>query len=114
MHSHRHHRHDPQGQSRRLLAATLLNLVITMVEVAGSILSGSIALLSDAVHNLGDTLATFVAYLASRISRKSASEQRTFGFRRVEILSALFNSVILLVTCIFLIREAVERGCEFP
>lgn len=114
MHSHSRSRRiqDPKGQSRRLLAATLLNLVITLVEVAGSILSGSIALLSDAVHNLGDTLATFVAFLASRISRKEASTRRTFGFRRVEILSALFNSVVLLVTCIFLIRAAVERFLE--
>ncbi len=110
--THTHHHSRQEVQPSKLLTATLLNLVITLVELAGSVLSGSVALLSDALHNLGDTFATFIAYLASRIGKRSADSRHTFGFRRIEILSALFNAVILLVTCVFLIREAWLRFRE--
>jgi len=94
---------------KNLLAATFLNLVITAVQIAGSILSGSIALLSDALHNLSDTFATFIAYMATRISKRDANPKKTFGYKRVEILAALLNAVILIVMSVFLIREAYER-----
>jgi len=110
--AHKHHQGSREVQASKLLVATLLNLVITLVEIAGSMLSGSVALLSDAVHNLGDTFATFIAYLASRVGKRSADSRHSFGFRRIEILSALFNAVILLVTCVFLIREAWLRFQE--
>ena len=61
---------------KNLLAATLLNLVITVVEVAGGILSGSLALLSDALHNLSDTFATFIAYLATVIGKRDANPEK--------------------------------------
>jgi cobalt-zinc-cadmium efflux system protein len=104
---HRHHHHVVNDKN--LLAATFLNLVITLVEIGGSILSGSIALLSDALHNLSDTFATFIAYLATRIGKRDANPKLTFGYKRIEILSALLNAVILIVMSIFLIREAYER-----
>ncbi len=102
------HHHHPVND-KNLLAATFLNLVITAVQIAGSILSGSIALLSDALHNLSDTFATFIAYMATRISKRDANPKKTFGYKRVEILAALLNAVILIVMSVFLIREAYER-----
>jgi len=104
-HSHHHH----PVNDKNLLVATFLNLVITLVEIAGSILSGSIALLSDALHNLSDTFATFIAYMATRISKQDANPKHTFGYKRVEILSALLNAVILIVMSVFLIMEAYKR-----
>lgn len=94
---------------KNLLAATLLNLVITVVEIAGGILSGSLALLSDALHNLSDTFATFIAYMATIIGKREANQKKTFGYKRVEILAALLNAVILIVTSTFLLKEAWER-----
>ena len=94
---------------KNLLVATLLNLVITVVEIAGSILSGSLALLSDAIHNLSDTFATFIAYLATIIGRREANQKRTFGYKRMEILAAMINAVILIVMSFFLIKEAWHR-----
>lgn len=91
------------------MIATLLNLVITLVEVAGGILSNSLALLSDALHNLSDTFATFIAYVATRVGKRKANTRKTFGYRRIEILAALLNAVILIVICIFLFKEAYER-----
>ena len=107
--NHRIHRDHHPVNTRNLLFTTVLNLVITIVEVAGSILSGSIALLSDAIHNLSDTFATFIAYMASLIGKRKATPGKTFGYKRVEILAALLNAVILIVTCVFLIMEAYER-----
>ena len=110
-HSHktRNHHHHHQVNEKNLLAATLLNLVITVVEIAGGILSGSLALLSDAIHNLSDTFATFIAYLATLIGRRGANPKKTYGYKRTEILAALLNAVILIVMSVFLLREAYDR-----
>jgi len=94
---------------KNLLAAASLNLAITVVEIAGGILSGSLALLSDALHNLSDTFATIIAYLATIIGRREANQKRTFGYKRLEILAALINAVILIVVSVFLIKEAWHR-----
>ena len=104
------HTHRPQAvNEKNLLAATLLNFLITLVEIAGGFLSGSLALLSDALHNLSDTFATFIAYLAVLIGKREANQKKTFGYKRMEILAALMNAVILIVVSVFLMREAWNR-----
>jgi len=111
-HSHptgHHHADDTRITERNLLASTLLNLSITFVEVIGGLVSNSLALLSDALHNLGDTVAIFIAYVAGLISKKEHTRQKTFGYKRVEILAALFNAVILAVIIIYLFIEAWHR-----
>lgn len=115
-HSHGHHHHHSHSshhhndlKENRLLWATLLNLFITVIEIVGGLLSNSLALLSDAVHNLGDTLAIMLAWVANRIGKRSANYRKTFGYRRIEILTAFFNAAILLVIIAFLIRESILR-----
>jgi cobalt-zinc-cadmium efflux system protein len=103
----RHHHHGVN--EKNLLTATFLNLVITAVEIAGGLLSGSLALLSDALHNLSDTFATLIAYLATLIGKREANPKKTFGYKRLEILAALTNAVILIVMSVFLMREAWHR-----
>ena len=105
----RNHSHHHAVNEKNLLAATFLNLVITVVEIAGGLLSGSLALLSDALHNLSDTFATFIAYLAILIGKREANQKKTFGYKRMEILAALINAVILIVISVFLIKEAWHR-----
>ncbi len=102
-------KHHHVVNEKNLLGATFLNLVITIVEIAGGILSGSLALLSDALHNLSDTFATFIAYLATIIGRREANQKKTFGYKRMEILAALTNAVILIVISVFLMKEAWHR-----
>ena len=80
------HHHD--GLSGRLLASLVFNALITVTEVAGGILSNSLSLVSDAIHNLSDTLALLMAWVAQRMSRKKPDSRRTYGYKRVEILSA--------------------------
>ena len=101
--------HFSDSKEKNLLFATALNLVITVAEIVGGFISNSLALLSDAIHNLGDTIAVLLAYIANRISKRSATEKKTFGFKRIEILAALLNAVVLIVIIIFLFIEAYHR-----
>jgi cobalt-zinc-cadmium efflux system protein len=113
--SHSHHNHPRHGDhshnttERNLIFSVLLNLLVTIAEVAGGLLSNSLALISDALHNLGDTSAIFIAYLANLISKKDGTHRKTFGYKRVEILAALFNAIILVVIILYLFSEAWHR-----
>ncbi len=105
MHSHTHHHHN-QG---KILLVFLLNAAITLAEFIGGMLSNSLALLSDAVHNLQDTLAIGISYGTRVLSRKPANNRFTFGYHRAEILSAFINMSILIIIAFFLVKEAWER-----
>jgi cobalt-zinc-cadmium efflux system protein len=106
-HDHHHHHKDISGKN--LLISSLLNLAITIVEIAGGLISNSLAILSDALHNLGDTSAVFIAYMAHLISRKGRTSKKTFGYKRIEILAALFNAIVLIVITSYLFVEAFRR-----
>jgi cobalt-zinc-cadmium efflux system protein len=108
--NHTHQHHSTKGISEKnLLAAVVLNFAITIAEIIGGILSNSLALLSDALHNLGDGFAVLIAYIAHRISKRESNTRKTFGYKRVEILAAFVNAIILSAICLFLIFEAIER-----
>ena len=98
-----------QVTGKRFLAVTLLNILITIVEILGGIFSGSLALLSDAFHNLGDSVSIILGYFAQHIGGHPENQRRTYGYRRAEILSALTNSALLIIIAIFLIIEAIKR-----
>ncbi len=109
-HSHRHsHGHHDELSGKKLLVTTILNFTITAAEAIGGILSNSLALLSDALHNLGDTFAVLIAYVANKISKSPPNAKNTFGLKRIEILAALFNAIVLIVITIYLFKEAYER-----
>ncbi|MGC8866295.1 MAG: cation diffusion facilitator family transporter [Bacteroidales bacterium] len=105
------HYHKPQAssQEKRLADATAANIGIALAEVAGGLLSGSLALLSDAIHNLADTLSLVISYIAIRLSQRQHTEKHTFGLRRSEILAAFINSSLLIAISSFLILEAFQR-----
>lgn len=100
---------DAGRKSRDLLFSAALNFTITVVEVIGGLLSNSLALLSDALHNMGDTIAIFIAYLANLISKRRSTIKRTFGYKRIEILAALLNAIVLIVIVVYLFIEAYQR-----
>jgi len=107
-HNHAHHHHsDLKG--RNLLISILLNIGITAAQVIGGILSGSLALLSDALHNFSDVISLVVSYVANKLTKKKASFQKTFGYKRAEILAAFINAATLIIVAVLLIIEAVER-----
>ena len=106
---HHHHHHSENIQGKKLFFTILLNFLITAVQVVGGILSNSLSLLSDALHNLNDGVAILLAYVAMKMGRRPATLQKTFGYKRGEILAAFFNSLVLIGISVFLIFEAVER-----
>jgi cobalt-zinc-cadmium efflux system protein len=109
-HSHNHsHNHGQDLKGRNLLISILLNVTITVAQAVGGFISGSLSLLSDALHNLSDVLSLIISYIAAKLSQKSASLHKTFGYKRAEILAAFVNSATLVVIAVFLIIEAIER-----
>jgi cobalt-zinc-cadmium efflux system protein len=110
-HGHGDHAHDDDRRSQaRSLALTLgLTGTIFVVEVVGGILSGSLALLSDAGHMLGDLSAVVLSLLAIRLGARAADRRRTFGYYRLEILAALANGLLLLFIAGSVLYEAFER-----
>ena len=93
----------------RLLWTVVFNQLLTVRQVVAGILSGSLALLSDAAHNFNDANALLIAYVARRISRRGANERYTFGYRRAELIGAMVNLTTLGVVGLYLVYEAVMR-----
>ena len=87
----------------------LLNLLITVAQLIGGILSGSLALLSDALHNFSDVLSLLFSLIAHKLSRKKASINNTFGYKRAELIAAFVNAATLIIVAFFLIYGAIER-----
>jgi cobalt-zinc-cadmium efflux system protein len=113
-HEHGHeHAHDVRQQSmegkRGLLIALLITLLMMIAEVVGGLLSNSLALLSDAGHMLTDNLALLLSFFAMKFATMPATEKRTFGFYRLEILAALINGIILVVISLYIIYQAYLR-----
>jgi len=106
-HSHSHNHKDLI--EKKLLISIVLNIVITVAQVIGGLVSGSLSLLSDALHNFSDVISLIVSYVASRLSKQKASIRRTFGYKRAEILAAFINASTLIIVAVLLIIEAVKR-----
>ncbi|TAI47577.1 cation diffusion facilitator family transporter [Flagellimonas allohymeniacidonis] len=106
-HGHNHSHSDLKG--RNLLISIVLNVGITAAQVVGGILSGSLALLSDALHNFSDVLSLIISFLANKLSKKRASSKKTFGYKRAEILAAFINAATLIVVAVVLMIEATKR-----
>jgi cobalt-zinc-cadmium efflux system protein len=110
-HSHSNHQHkDLKG--KKLLFSIVLNILITASQVVGGLISGSLALLSDALHNFSDVISLLISYIADKYSKKDASIKRTFGYKRAEIIAAFVNSATLIIVAFYLMYEAVERFIE--
>lgn len=107
MSEHHHHHHHVSGKN--LFITIVLNIIITVAQIAGGIFSGSLALLSDAMHNLSDVITLIIAYWANRLSARPNTEAKTFGYKRAEILATLFNASLLVGIGVFLIIEAIDR-----
>jgi cobalt-zinc-cadmium efflux system protein len=97
------------GAANKLAIALGLTGLFFFVEVAAGLWTGSLALLSDAGHMLGDSGALVLALVAQRIARRPRTRVHTFGFRRAELLAALINGVLLLLTCLLIVHEALQR-----
>jgi len=112
MGGHHHHscnHHHDHLIGKNLLISIGLNVIITLAQIIGGIWSGSLSLLSDALHNFSDVVSLLISYIANRFSNRKASIERTFGFKRAEILAAFVNASTLIIVAVLLIIEAIER-----
>lgn len=108
-----HHNHGHKDlKGRNLFISIFLNILITIAQVAGGLISGSLSLLSDALHNFSDVLSLLISYIARILSKKEASVHRTFGYKRAEIVAAFINSASLMIVALFLVVEAGKRFFE--
>lgn len=105
-HSHHGHHHSSTGN---LKTAFLLNITFTIIEIAGGFWTNSVAILSDAVHDLGDSLSLGLAWYFDRLSKKGATPQNTYGYRRYSLLGGLLTSVVLVIGLAFVLWHAIAR-----
>ncbi|PZD79144.1 cation diffusion facilitator family transporter [Mesonia sp. K7] len=113
MGNHHHHEHSHQHvDGKNLGYSIVLNVVITLAQVIGGFVSGSLSLLSDALHNFTDVVSLIISWVANKMAGREASYNRTFGYKRAEIIAAFVNSLSLVVIAILIIKEAVERLIE--
>lgn len=112
-HGHAHgHGHDhgaEHASDRRIVGTVVLNGLLTVAQLVGGALSGSVALIADALHNLNDAMALVIVLVARRIGRRRADGRRTFGYRRARTVGALINLVALAVVALFLAYESLLR-----
>lgn len=112
MHDHSHHHHPLPNNERRLFWAILANGLLTIGQIIGGIVSGSLALLADALHNFSDAASLAIAWMAVKIGRKPADQFKTFGYKRAELIAALINLTTLILLGLYLISEAVQKFWE--
>lgn len=89
--------------------AIILNIIITIGQIVGGLISGSVALLSDALHNFSDVVSLILSYITNRLAGRKSTEKQTYGYKRAEIISAFVNSATLIAIALYLIIEAIER-----
>lgn len=111
--SHDHHHHDVDAMGdRRLGWAIAFNMVLTLAQVVGGIVSGSLSLIADALHNFSDAASLLIAWVARKIGRLPPDRFKTFGYKRAEVIAALINLVTLVIVGIYLVYEALWRIYE--
>ncbi|MGO2276794.1 cation diffusion facilitator family transporter, partial [Pseudoalteromonas nigrifaciens] len=107
-HDHAHSHVDESQSNKQLALAVAINVLLTVAQVVGGIFSGSLSLMADALHNLSDAAAIFIALVARKIGNKPADSTHHFGYKRAEILATLFNSSTLILIGVYLIFEAMS------
>ncbi|MDH6303791.1 cobalt-zinc-cadmium efflux system protein [Parabacteroides sp. PF5-5] len=109
---HNHsHSHGTTG-SGNIRLAFFLNLFFAIIELAGGLITNSVAILSDALHDFGDSVSLGIAWYLQKFSEKGRDKYYSYGYKRFSLLGALFISIILLVGSVFVIEECVKRILE--
>ncbi|WP_337878845.1 cation diffusion facilitator family transporter [Rheinheimera sp.] len=108
-HGHSHHGHHHGSETGNIAVAFWLNFSFSIIELIGGLLTNSVAILADAMHDLGDSLAIAFAWAAAKVSGKAPNQRYSYGYRRWSLLSALVNSLILVLGSCWILYEAVPR-----
>lgn len=107
-HTHTHN-HDHSGASRNIGLAFFLNLFFAGIELVGGLLTNSVAILSDALHDFGDSISLGLAWFLEKKSNQKRDRFYSYGYKRFSLLGAIILSVVLIVSSFFIVRESIER-----
>ncbi len=105
-----HDHGDMKG--KKLAISILLNISITVAQAIGAMVSGSLSLLSDALHNFSDVIALIISYIADKLTKKDFTPEQTFGYKRAEVIAALINAASLIAIAVMITKEAIFRFNE--
>ncbi len=109
-HIHCHHHGEVNEKSVKLLFLSfIINMLLSVAEIVGGIISGSVALIGDALHNTSDALSILIAVIAFKIGHKKACGKYTYGFKRAEIIGGFVNLILLFISGCYLLVEGIER-----
>lgn len=110
IHIHHHHHNEVTQKSVRLLIFSfVINMLLSVAEIVGGIVSGSVSLIGDALHNTSDAFSILIAVIAFKIGNKKASAKYTYGFKRAEIIGGFVNLILLFISGCYLLAEGIER-----
>lgn len=109
MHSHQHSHHHSHDREKNIKIAALLNISFTVIEIIGGLLTNSLAILSDALHDFGDSVALIFSLIAEKQAKRPADHKRTYGYQRLSLFSAFFTGTVLLAGSLFILSEAIPR-----
>ncbi|MDD2243575.1 MAG: cation diffusion facilitator family transporter [Dysgonamonadaceae bacterium] len=107
--SHQHHNHNNNNAEGNIKTAFFLNLFFTVIEFIGGALTNSMAILSDAVHDLGDSISLGLSWYFQNLSKKGSNQVYTYGYKRFSLMGAIINSLILLVGSVIILITAIPR-----
>lgn len=106
---HHHHGEVNEKSVKMLIISFAINMLLSIAEIIGGIVSGSVALIGDALHNTSDALSILIAVIAFKIGRKKASTKYTYGFKRAEVIGGFVNLILLFISGCYLLIEGVGR-----
>ncbi len=106
---HHHHGEVSEKTVKYLLISFIINMLLSIVEIVGGIIAGSVSLIGDALHNTSDAFSILIAVIAFKIGRKKADHKYTYGFKRAEIIGGFVNLILLFISGVYLIVEGIGR-----
>lgn len=111
IHHHEHHHSSEVSEKsvKYLIASFIINMALSIVEILGGVLSGSVSLIGDALHNTSDAFSILIAVIAFKIGHKKANKKYTYGFRRAEVIGGFVNLILLFISGLYLVFEGFER-----
>ena len=109
MSEHCHHGEVNEKSVKLLILSFVINMLLSIAEIIGGIISGSVALIGDALHNTSDALSILIAIIAFKIGNKKASSKYTYGFKRAEVIGGFVNLILLFISGSYLLIEGIGR-----
>ena len=109
IHHHHHHNEVTQKAVKLMILSFVINMLLSVAEIIGGIISGSVSLIGDALHNTSDAFSILIAVIAFKIGNKKASAKYTYGFKRAEIIGGFVNLILLFISGCYLLVEGIER-----